>query len=95
MNNQTKRLYFIIGLLSLLLLIVLFGGWLFNRGTASSPANPGLFGGSETGRFQLLSAGTAMNPYVFMMDTRTGRCWLEDEPGKDWREVSPDWAKPK
>ncbi len=94
MPNSTKRLYGIIGLLALLLLAVLLSGGLFGRSALGGPAGSAPFGGSEVGRYQLTSAGTSSNPFVFLLDTKTGRCWLETTPGDTWREVTPNYAKP-
>lgn len=94
MEKSTKRLYGIIGLLSVILLAILFGG-LFSRSALGGPAGSVPLGGSEVGRYQLTPVGMSANPDVFILDTKTGRCWHESSPGSAWKEVSPDYAKPK
>lgn len=44
---------------------------------------------SEVGRYQLVSVGNAMNPYVYFLDTKTGRCWLAGQPGSAWTLSGP------
>jgi hypothetical protein len=93
MEKSIKRLYGIIALLSLALLAALFGG-LFNRSALGGPAGPATLSGSEVGRYQITAAGTGTSVNVFIMDTKTGRCW-EATSGDVWSEVTPDYAKPK
>ena len=89
MNNQVKGFYFVIGVLSVLLVLAVVGGGRLNRSASGSPASTGALSGSETGRYQMTSAGTGVNPYVFILDTKTGRCWLASSPGDPFKEVTP------
>ena len=46
--------------------------------------------GSEVGRYQIVAAGTGSAPYVYFLDTKTGRCWMQNTPGLPWqRAASP------
>lgn len=91
MEKSTQRLYGIIGLLSVVLLAVVFGG-LFGRSALGGPVPPGR---SEVGRYQLTPAGNSCNPDVFILDTKTGRCWHEGTPEGPWKEVTPNYAMPR
>lgn len=45
--------------------------------------------GSDVGRYQLVPAGNSATPYVYFLDTKTGRCWLEGQPGSKWTVAGP------
>ncbi len=92
MEKSTRRLCGIIGLVTVILLAALFGGGLFSRSALGGPALPG---GSEVGRYRITPAGNSANPYVFLLDTKTGRCWLENSPGDRWKEITPSYGGPR
>ena len=73
---STKRI--LAALLVLAALFMLTVKSTFSQSPAPAP--------SEVGRYQLCAAG-GTNPYVFLVDTKTGRSWVKDFPRDDWKEV--------
>lgn len=44
---------------------------------------------SEVGRYKLTVVGQT-NPYVFLLDTKTGKCWFKFQPAdKQWQNATP------
>jgi hypothetical protein len=43
---------------------------------ASSPVLTASPTEAVSGRYQIISAGGDMNPFVYFLDTKTGNCWL-------------------
>ena len=59
---------------------------LFSR-NALSQSSATILPSSDVGRYQLFSCGQSMNPYVFFIDTKTGRVWMKGTPG------DPTWVE--
>lgn len=90
MDKQVKLLYGVIGLLSLILLCVVFGGGMGKRSEAAGVTKYLVGGMGEPGRYRV-AIGAGTNPDVVMVDTETGKCWWAATPGGDWQV----WKGPK
>ena len=90
MEKQVKLLYVVIGLLSLVLVCLVFGGGLVKRSEAASPAASAGQSGANVGRYRVLAEGSQASTLI-MVDTETGKCWYADNPGASWTE----WNAPK
>ena len=62
--------------LGTLILVCALAALLVGRASSQSPPPPA----QEVGRFQIVSAGAALNPYIYFVDTKTGRCWVTNSP---------------
>ena len=68
---------------------------LFSRNAlrqSSSTVSPS----SDVGRYQLFTCGQSENPFVYLIDTKTGRVWMKGTPGDPtWEEQAAPSFKNK
>ena len=58
-----------------------------SQGKTQSAASPD----SEVGRYQIVSAGSAMNPFIYFIDTKTGETWMANSPAAS--QTREGWTK--
>ena len=67
MNTKLDTKSLLAGVLLGLLVCACLAGFTFG-------ANTGV------GRYQIIAAGSTGDPYIYYLDTKTGRCWVANTP---------------
>ncbi len=75
-------------ILGVLFLVCTLAALLVGRASSQAAPPPN----QEVGRYQIVPAGTALNPFIYFVDTKTGQCWeaytpAEGQKSEGWHKV--------
>ncbi len=87
--SSTSKTLSAITVLLLGCMVALFSRSAMSQSSARGALPSATLQDGQDGRYQIVPVGTGSNPSVYLIDTRTGRTWMQATPGQPWEDATP------